>query len=88
MDGHGVGHRQLLNAVQAAQSRFASADAALNTAEAELEAQTARYEAGTVSLLAHKQAELQHAGAAANRTSALHELLLAQLRLEQAVLGQ
>jgi outer membrane protein TolC len=76
------------NAVQSAQARLAGMSTALETARTEHEAQAARYEAGTISLLAFRQASVALENAAAAERSALHALLLARLRLEQAVLGQ
>jgi outer membrane protein TolC len=76
------------NAVQSAQARLSGMSTALETARTEHEAQAARYEAGTISLLAFKQGSVALENAAAAERSALHALLLARLRLEQAVLGQ
>jgi outer membrane protein TolC len=75
------------NAVQAAQARHAGTSTSLETAHSEHEAQSARYEAGTISLLAFRQASVALGSAAAAERSALHALLLARLKLEQAVLG-
>lgn len=71
----------------AAYDRFGEALAAEANAETTFIAQQVRAEAGEVSALAVRQAELDRERAAANRRTALHAAHLAWVRLEQVRLG-
>lgn len=64
-----------------AENRYRGAREAAAAAAAELAAQRARLEAGTISELAFRQAELEYANARATQAAALHALVTAQYTL-------
>jgi outer membrane protein, heavy metal efflux system len=76
------------NSVLAAQASYENALEAFRTSEDDLTAQKTRLEAGSISPIAYQQSELAHAQNQAALNAAKHQLVLAHIRLEQAVLGQ
>ncbi len=80
--------RSSYNAVLSAEGRRVGARADLATAQEDLEAQRARLDAGSISPLSYRQTELSAANTASSAARALNDLLLAHLRLEQAVVGR
>ncbi len=76
------------NSVLAAQASYENALEAYQTSADDLTAQKTRLDAGSISPIAFQQSELSHAQNQAALDRAKHQLLLAHIRLEQAVMGQ
>jgi outer membrane protein, heavy metal efflux system len=76
------------NSILAAQASYDNALEASRTSADDLSAQKTRLDAGSVSPIAYRQSELSHAQNEAALNKAKHQLFLAHIRLEQAVLGQ
>jgi outer membrane protein, heavy metal efflux system len=76
------------NSVLAAQASYENALEAFQTSADDLTAQQTRLDAGSISPIAFQQSELSHAQNIAALDKAKHQLLLAHIRLEQAVMGQ
>lgn len=76
------------NSVLAAQASYENALETARTSNDDLTAQQTRLDAGSISPIAYQQSELSHAQNVAALNTAKHELFLAHIRLEQAVLGQ
>jgi outer membrane protein, heavy metal efflux system len=76
------------NSVLAAQASYQNALEAYQTSVDDLTAQQTRLDAGSISPIAFQQSELSHAQNVAALDRARHQLLLAHIRLEQAVMGQ
>jgi outer membrane protein, heavy metal efflux system len=76
------------NSVLAAQASYDNALEASRTSADDLAAQKTRLDAGSISPIAYQQSELSHAQNEAALDKAKHQLFLAHIRLEQAVLGQ
>jgi outer membrane protein TolC len=76
------------NSVLAAQASYQNALEAFQTSADDLAAQQTRLDAGSISPIAFQQSELTHAQSSAALDTARHDLLLAHIRLEQAVMGQ
>jgi outer membrane protein, heavy metal efflux system len=76
------------NSVLAAQASYENALESFRTSGDDLTAQKTRLDAGSISPIAYQQSELSHAQNQAALNTAKHQLFLAHIRLEQAVLGQ
>jgi outer membrane protein TolC len=76
------------NSVLAAQASYENALETARTSDDDLAAQQTRLDAGSISPISYQQSELTHAQNVAALNTAKHELFLAHIRLEQAVLGQ
>jgi outer membrane protein, heavy metal efflux system len=76
------------NSVLAAQASYENALETARTSNDDLAAQKTRLDAGSISPIAYQQSELSHAQNVAALNRAKHQLFLAHVRLEQAVLGQ
>jgi outer membrane protein, heavy metal efflux system len=76
------------NSVLASQASYENALEAFQTSADDLTAQQTRLDAGSISPIAYQQSELSHAQNIAALDKAKHQLLLAHIRLEQAVMGQ
>ncbi len=76
------------NTVLATQASYQNALEAYQTSADDLAAQQTRLDAGSISPIAFQQSELSHAQSVAALDKAKHQLVLAHIRLEQAVLGQ
>jgi outer membrane protein, heavy metal efflux system len=76
------------NSVLAAQASYENALESFRTSGEDLTAQKTRLDAGSISPIAYQQSELTHAQNEAALDRAKHQLFLAHVRLEQAVLGQ
>ncbi len=76
------------NSVLAAQASYENALESFRTSDDDLSAQKTRLDAGSISPIAYQQSELTHAQNEAGLDKAKHQLFLAHIRLEQAVLGQ
>jgi outer membrane protein TolC len=76
------------NSVLAAQASYDNALESFRTSGDDLTAQKTRLDAGSISPISYQQSELTHAQNEAALDRAKHQLFLAHVRLEQAVLGQ
>ncbi|MGL4611483.1 MAG: TolC family protein [Trueperaceae bacterium] len=76
------------NSVLSAQASYENALETLRTSAYDLAAQKTRLDAGSISPIAYQQSELSHAQSQAELDTAKHQLTLAHIRLDQAVLGQ
>jgi hypothetical protein len=77
----------LANRLDVTDKFFAALETA-RTSNDDLAAQKTRLDAGSISPIAYQQSELSHAQNVAALNRAKHQLFLAHVRLEQAVLGQ
>lgn len=78
--------QQTYASVSAAGNRLVGAEEAYATSLENLEGQRARLEAGSISALAFREAELSTLASEASLASARHALMLAHMQLESAVL--
>lgn len=86
-DNLGLSIESSYNSVISAQASYQNAVEALKTATNDLNAQHTRLKAGSISPIAYQQSELAFAQKQAALSRSRHQLCLAFIRLEQAILG-